>query len=766
MINVMAVICLFLILIVDLIFIAVIHRKPKLYSSYPVLALVAMVITIVCNIVIACTQNLMAIMVCESLYYIMSLFEFFFFYRLFVSFMYSEGTKRASDTFIKVLVVIDLILLITNIWTNWVFSIELDKNVYKFLYIGIVVTNNKAAYIHYFVCFVITLGFLIPSIRGVFSSKGIYKTRFISILIIYGLMEFLFATNFYLSLPVPVIMLFASLLIVLSYYVMGYYVPNRIRMGTMEESIKRQSSGLVAYDNDGNLALVNDITFELLNIIPGDIVALKEVVEGFLDKRDGYDKSFDRWIEEIPGRDLGIRYIQVDGGLLTDSNGNKIGGFYNFTDHTAEQNALISEHYKLTHDELTGLYNKEGFYEAVRNTLKNEPRNDYVIVCTNVRDFKIINDLFGFDKGNEIIQRIAVMINAGSHQKDLMARIVADQFAVLTTKERYNEELIIKQLDEVSKLIASSYYSMTIHCGIYHITNPEMEVSLMCDRANMAISTIREEPNNKAVEYDDNMMSSILHDRQIGNQLDSAIANNEFVIFLQPQIKAGNEIVGAEALVRWNDPRRGILAPGAFIDILEKTGCLYKLDIYVWELAARQLAAWKGTPFEKLDISVNISPKDFYYIDVFKEFTGLVNKYDISPSKLKLEITETAFMIEPSRQLTLIQRLHKFGFEFEIDDFGTGYSSLSLLKDMPADILKIDMEFLRETENEQRSKKILESVISLAHELDMKVITEGVEQESQIKFLMELGCDIFQGYYYSKPVPVDEFEQKFLEYNS
>jgi diguanylate cyclase (GGDEF)-like protein len=418
----------------------------------------------------------------------------------------------------------------------------------------------------------------------------------------------------------------------------------------------------------------------------------------------------------------------------------------------------------LTHDELTGLYNKEGFYETVKETLKKEPRSDYMLICTNVRDFKIINDLFGFDKGNEIIQKIAAMINTGTYQKDVTARIVADQFAILTTKDRYDAVDMSKQLAEVSKLIASSYYSMTIHCGIYNITNPEMEVSLMCDRANMAISTIRDEPGNTIVTYDDKMMSDILHDRQVANQLEQAIDKNQFVIFLQPQVTPLGEVIGAEALVRWDDPKRGILTPGVFIDILEKTGCLYKLDLHVWELAARQLAAWKGTPFERLNISVNISPKDFYYVDVFKEFTGLVNKYDISPSKLKLEITETALMIEPTRQLTLIGKLNNFGFDFEIDDFGTGYSSLSLLKDMPAEILKIDMEFLHETENEQRSKKILESIISLAHELKMKVITEGVEYEHQVKSLRELGCDIFQGYYYSKPLPVSEFEEKYRDH--
>lgn len=764
MINYAAIICLFLILIVNTIFIYVVNRLGKLYSVYTVWALVASMLSIIVNMVIASTTNSVVMMVCESFYYIFIAYEFFMFYKLFTSYIYPSGKIRGAEYIIRGLLIADAILLLINIFTEYVFSIHIvNERSVKFLDFGIFVENHDFAYFHYTVCLIISLGFMIPAVIRIITSKGIYKSRYIAIVALFGGLEAILGANFYLDYPVPVVLFLNTLMIMLNYYIMSYYVPEKIRIGTMEESLKRQSSGLVAYDNDGNLALVNEITFELLNIPPDDLDALKAKINELLEKRDGRNKIYDRWIEEIKGKDLGTRYLQIDGGVLRDRRGNKIGGFYSMSDHTAEQNALISEHYKLTHDELTGLYNKEGFYEAVKETLKKEPRDDYMLICTNVRDFKIINDLFGFDKGNEIIQKIAAMINTGSYQKDVTARIVADQFAILTTRKRYNEINLSKQLEEVSKLIASSYYSMTIHCGVYNITNPEMEVSLMCDRANMAISTIRDEPGNTIVVYDDKMMSDILHDRQVANQLENAIDKNQFVIFLQPQITSEGEVISAEALVRWNDPKRGILTPGVFIDILEKTGCLYKLDLHVWELAAMQLAKWKGTPFERLNISVNISPKDFYYVDVFKVFTSLVNKYDISPSKLKLEITETALMIEPARQLTLIGKLNSFGFDFEIDDFGTGYSSLSLLKDMPAKILKIDMEFLHETENEQRSKKILESIISLAHELRMKVITEGVEYEQQVKSLRDLGCDIFQGYYYSKPLPVSEFEDKYRD---
>ncbi|MDE5589599.1 MAG: EAL domain-containing protein, partial [Acetatifactor sp.] len=162
-------------------------------------------------------------------------------------------------------------------------------------------------------------------------------------------------------------------------------------------------------------------------------------------------------------------------------------------------------------------------------------------------------------------------------------------------------------------------------------------------------------------------------------------------------------------------------------------------------------------------ISVNISPKDFYFADIYKVFTGLVEKYEISPRNLRLEITESAIMSDFEKQLVLIQRLQEYGFLVEMDDFGSGYSSLNMLKDMPVNTLKVDMGFLRQTDHQERSRTILKMIISLSKQLGMEVITEGVETKEQVDFLTDIGCDVFQGYYFAKPMPVSEFEKKYFE---
>jgi EAL domain-containing protein (putative c-di-GMP-specific phosphodiesterase class I) len=233
-------------------------------------------------------------------------------------------------------------------------------------------------------------------------------------------------------------------------------------------------------------------------------------------------------------------------------------------------------------------------------------------------------------------------------------------------------------------------------------------------------------------------------------------------MFLQPQVRADGEITSAEALVRWRHPERGMIPPGEFIPVFEETGLIYRLDQRIWELAAQKLRVWKDTGHGDIKISVNISARDFYYLDIYKSFTELVEKYAIDPHMLNVEITETAIMMNLDKQLGLLERLQKYGFHVEIDDFGSGYSSLNMLKNIHADVLKIDMGFLRETQNYQRTKIILNMIINLAKQLHMTVITEGVETEKQLAFLTRAGCDIFQGYYFSKPIPVGEFEDKYF----
>ena len=253
-----------------------------------------------------------------------------------------------------------------------------------------------------------------------------------------------------------------------------------------------------------------------------------------------------------------------------------------------------------------------------------------------------------------------------------------------------------------------------------------------------------------------------MSEQRVVSEFEEAISTGQFHAYVQPQISAEGYITGGEALVRWIHPEYGIVPPSKFIGIFEQTGLICRLDHFMWEQACIQLRKWNDQGLQDCYLSVNISQKDFYLLDVYDIMTSLVKKYTLNPRCLHLEITETAIMDNPYTQLPLISRLREFGFVLEIDDFGSGYSSLNTLKDLKADVLKIDMGFLRGNDHGGRSKTILHTIIKLAKALNMEVITEGVETKEQVRFLTKSGCDIFQGYYFAKPMKLSDFEENYL----
>ena len=422
----------------------------------------------------------------------------------------------------------------------------------------------------------------------------------------------------------------------------------------------------------------------------------------------------------------------------------------------------IIEKYLSNHfDNLTGLYNREYFYEIVSKTISEDPKNSWYIICSNIDEFKLINDLYGRKKGDEILKQTAVYISELAKGKNVCARINADRFAVCLPENKYSEKDLIKISELLNQKFRQNTMPINIHFGVYKIKESDSDISVVAGRAKRALKTIKRDVVKKIAYFDDDFMIREENERYVISNFDSAIKNGEYQIYLQPQVSSKDGLQGAEVLVRWINPEKGIVKPDQFIGILEKTGLISKLDYCVWEQAVQLLSKWKGTEKDNLHLSINLSVKDFNNIDVYKTITGLVKCYDIPPQKLRLEITESVLMSNVEKILGIIQKLRKEGFFIEIDDFGKGYSSLSMLKDIDVDMLKIDMDFLHKTVNEDKSLVILETIITMSYKLGMQVITEGVETKAQIDSLEQLGCNLFQGYYFDKPLSVADFCQKY-----
>ena len=251
-------------------------------------------------------------------------------------------------------------------------------------------------------------------------------------------------------------------------------------------------------------------------------------------------------------------------------------------------------------------------------------------------------------------------------------------------------------------------------------------------------------------------------EQRLSGELDNAINDNQLKVYLQEQCDGDGKVIGAEALIRWIHPTEGLMPPYRFIPMFEKNGLISKVDLFVWKEAAKLLKKWQNEGNGDYYISVNISPADFYFLDIYKELVRIVEKYEINPAKLKLEITETLIMKDVESRLMIVEKLRDFGFTVEMDDFGSGYSSLNMLKDISVDVLKLDMGFLYKTKDEEKSRKIIEMIVQLSKALDMPVICEGVETKSQFEFLKNIKCDYFQGYLFAKPVSIEDFENKNL----
>jgi len=288
-----------------------------------------------------------------------------------------------------------------------------------------------------------------------------------------------------------------------------------------------------------------------------------------------------------------------------------------------------------------------------------------------------------------------------------------------------------------------------------------MDVPLMYDRAILALEGIKDDYHYHTAWYEPSMRDQAVRNRQISEELGAALEEEQIRPWLQPIVDREGKTIGAEALVRWIHPEEGIRSPAAFIPMFEKNGMIAAVDRYIWRKACEILARWKKEG-KDLFLSVNISPRDFYLMDVPAELKQLVREYGVDPAKLRLEIIESTLMEGSEERMGILNVLHEAGFCIEMDDFGSGYSSLNLLREMPVDVLKIDMVFLRQ-EN-ARASAIVRQMIALTRELGITSLTEGVETRQQHDSLMEMGCELYQGYWFAKPMPIEDFE-RFISSN-
>ena len=415
-------------------------------------------------------------------------------------------------------------------------------------------------------------------------------------------------------------------------------------------------------------------------------------------------------------------------------------------------------------DDLTGLYNKDFFFEYANKIYDEHPKEPMDAIVLNIEQFQSLNTIIGHGFGERILREFSTQIRKYLEQTEGIAgHLETDLFGIYCKHQEDYNEFFDSLQNTLDNLTVNA--SVKFRMGVMPYQE-NSEPSAMFASAKTACNMVRKQFKKRLVVFDETVRTRELYEQHLLNDLRRAIENREFVVYYQPQYDIQSDtpkLRGAEALVRWKHPTFGIITPSEFIQLFEQNGQIGILDKYVWEEAFRQTALWQDKYGVPISISVNISRIDVFDTDLVSTLNGLLDKCGLKRESVNLEITESAYTEDSNNVAQILNSLNISKYKIEMDDFGTGYSSLSMLSSIHIDTLKMDGSFIRNIESDEKSVKMVELILNLAKNLKVPVVAEGVETEYQVEMLKKLGCQFVQGFYFSPAIPAQEFEDKVIK---
>ena len=547
------------------------------------------------------------------------------------------------------------------------------------------------------------------------------------------------------------------------------------KQALLEATLHNIGQGICLFDQDLNLMVWNERYIELLNL-PRDLVKegtpLSDILR-FNGERGEYgDVSIQALISDrvaIARRREPYRMERTrpNGRVIQVDHNPMPGGGYvaTYTDITERKQTEARMRHLAVHDVLTSLPNRTLFLDRLRQALLSARRfqRGVTVLFVDLDRFKDINDHFGHDVGDLMIQEMGQRLSRIIRDSDTAARLGGDEFAIIQTDVQNIEDTIVlaqRIIDELCQpfdcrgIRLHSTASVGITLFPEDGENPEQLVK----NADMAMYAAKAEGRNNYRFFLPSMHERVKERKTIEEDLRNALEHDQLELYYQPKIDCRTErVVGAEALVRWHHPDRGLIMPGEFISVAEECGLINRLGAWVLEKACKQTQIWRDTTLPGLRIAVNLSPAQFQDAELVSSVTRIVKDTAMPEGTLELEITESILMNNPEKAVSTLKELKALGVMIAIDDFGTGYSSLNYLKRFPVSSIKIDQSFVNDIHVDMDDKAIVDAVIGLGHSLNLEVVAEGVEEVEQLNYLREKGCDFIQGYLYSKPLPADTF---------
>lgn len=737
------------------------ERSTKAIAPYVSHLLFWLLVPIVSNMLIALSNSIDVCRFCYTVYFISSTVLLYYFAEFALEYCNFNIRRDVLTKVMMAVMVVDVVSVPLNYVFNHVFLLQpgtVDGET------TILFTSLWYHKIHLAISgllWMISVGvFIYKSI----STSRLYRDRYITILAVLLLTSLWEVVHIVSNDKIDQSIVGMGVLGIFIFFFALRYQPTALMEEMKKTVLATVSDGILFFDDDRNCIYANSAAQFQLGLGLNDTNLGFEKLLALTGEDREESANYVSKILNCTKIEDGEEYIyDIEFHKLHDLQGKLIGSFAKITDNTERTKRENINRFLATHDRLTGIYNTDRLYDSIRTVLQENPNKEFMVLASDIKEFKLVNDRYGREFADKLLIRIADLFKEKAVSPTTKyGRLGSDKFGILIEKENYDEEIFLDAMRDVPNVGRNLVIPIIMHVGAYTITDKNMPVSAMFDRAFIAIAGVKHDAELKVAYYEENSRDALLWDQKITEQLDNAILTGQIVPYLQAQVARDGKVVGAEVLVRWIHPDEGFMPPGKFLSVLEKNGMISKIDQYIWECACRILRRWSFEGRNDLYLSVNISPKDFYMMDVPEVIISLADKYELDRKRLRLEITETIMMDDIDEKLKTIDRLRDAGFIVEMDDFGSGYSSLNMLKDMPVDVLKLDMIFLKDTAQNERTKKIMSLIIDLAKSLDVPVIAEGVETVDQVDLLVKMGCDFFQGYYFARPVSLDEYEKKNL----
>jgi len=529
------------------------------------------------------------------------------------------------------------------------------------------------------------------------------------------------------------------------------------------------TEGKFTYVNDRLASIFSYSSEEIIGMSPLDLTHEddKNIVALNVKKRLSKRKSSIEYSFKGITKDGIIKYIHVFGTLSeVDGSRSIIGTLIDETEKQLANNELTR---LANYDSLTGLFNRHYFNLQFEHIMKQAKRhnNKLALILFDIDNFKRINDSLGHKAGDTVLIKTAEIVKKVLRDSDSFYRIGGDEFTVIMENFHATNEvhILVGRIQEALKTsieVDELSFHISLSIGISIFPEHGADIDTLQKSADIAMYQAKKDGKNRASIFAKNSGSS-LKIIELENELYEGLERGELEIYLQAQVDLKTEkLLGAEALVRWNHPSRGLLTPNIFLPLAQEMGLLYKLDLIMIENTYLLLEKYDKLGILNFTISVNISNALFHHQRFFSMMQKFQHRYSYLCQYMQLELTEDILMVDNKHAIKIIKSLQLIGYKLAIDDFGTGYSSFSHLKMMPIDELKIDRAFIRDIAEDEKDRAIVEAIVNLGHTLHLRVLAEGAEEKEQVELLKEMGCDVVQGYYYSKPIRVEEFEKKWL----